>query len=150
MAGVALNGSTIKLSTKNDYVKFSYEWSERHSDGDGGKETRWYTGHGSTDADVEGVVSSDNKIFINNVPIATVGDKTSEHWVANPTPSAPRGSIKSVSPGKSGSGEGEVSGGSAKVFYNGKAVAMIGSPVKTMLDTDTTIETGNDKINISS
>ncbi|MGV6936037.1 hypothetical protein ACWA2B_11025 [Paenibacillus sp. CMM36] len=150
MAGVALNGSTTKLSTKNDYVKFTYEWSERHSDGDGGHETRYYTGSGSTDADVEGVVSSDNLIFLNGVSISTVGDKTSEHWVANPAPSAPKGSIKSVSPGRSGSGEGEVSGGSTKVFYKGKAVAMIGSPVKTTLDTDTTIETGNDKINISS
>ncbi|MMZ65802.1 hypothetical protein D1872_282360 [compost metagenome] len=82
--------------------------------------------------------------------MATVGDKTEENWKANPSPSAPRGSITSVTPGRSGSGVGEVSGGSAKVFYNGKAVALIGSSVKTMLDTDTNIETGNDKINISS
>ncbi|WP_029518092.1 hypothetical protein [Paenibacillus polymyxa] len=150
MAGVALNGSTTKLSTKNDYVKFTYEWSERHSDGDGGHETRYYTGSGSTDADVEGTVTSTNLIFLNGVSISTVGDKTSEHWIANPAPSAPKGSIKSVSPGRSGSGEGEVSGGSTKVFYKGKAVAMIGSPVKTTLDTDTTIETGSEKISISS
>ncbi|MGG1650405.1 hypothetical protein ABHN03_16505 [Paenibacillus sp. NRS-1775] len=145
MAGVALNGSEIKLATKNGYVKFKYRWYERRKKRDYPRD-----GSGSTDAEITGKVVCSNKIFLNGISLATVGDKTDEHWEANPYPSAPKGSITSISPGTSGSGNGQITNGSKKVFYNGKAVAMIGSPVKTMLDTDTTIETGNEKINISS
>ncbi|MDR6779316.1 MULTISPECIES: hypothetical protein [Paenibacillus] len=146
MSGVALNGSEIKLSTKSNYIRFRYDWTE--SDGEGGRDPRH--DYGNTDADVIGKVTCTNQIFLNGVSLAIVGDKTTESWKANPPPSAPRGRITSVTPGRSGSGEGEVSGGSTKVFYKGKAVALIGSSVKTMLDTDTNIETGGDKINISS
>ncbi|MGR6760451.1 hypothetical protein ACU1JV_01215 [Paenibacillus sp. T2-29] len=145
MAGVALNGSTTKLSTKNDYVKFKYKWIERRK-----KRDYPQYGDGSTDADITGKIVCSNKIFLNGISLATVGDKTDEHWEANPHPTAPKGNITSISPGTSGSGNGEITNGSQKVFYNGKAVALVGSIVKTMLDTDTTIETGNDKINISS
>lgn len=146
MAGVALNGSEIKLSTKNGYVRFKYEYPQ------GSRRRPKPPGHGNgeTNADVTGKVTCANQIFLNGISLAVVGDKTTESWEANPPPRAPKGHITSVTPGRSGSGSGEVSGGSNKVFYNGKAVALIGSTVKTMLNTDTTIETGNDKLNISS
>ncbi|MET3209886.1 UNVERIFIED_CONTAM: putative Zn-binding protein involved in type VI secretion [Paenibacillus sp. PvR008] len=143
MAGVALNGSEIKLSTKKDYVHFNYVYEE-------GRRHRPTPGSGNTNADVIGKIVCSNKIFLNGISLATVGDKTAESWEANPPPRAPKGHITSISPGTSGSGNGEIATGSQKVFYNGKAVALIGSTVKTMLNTDTTIETGNDKLNISS
>ncbi|WP_433752327.1 hypothetical protein [Paenibacillus amylolyticus] len=88
---------------------------------------------------------------MNSVPVACVGDATTEQWIADPSPSPKNsgGSIISISPGTSGSGQGRITtGNGARVTLNGKLIAVQGSTIQTHLGSDTTIEEGDRSINM--
>lgn len=106
----------------------------------------------STGAKVTGAVASNsNKFTVNSVPVACVGDATTEQWIADPSPSPKNsgGSIISISPGTSGIGQGRITtGNGARVTLNGKLISVQGSTIHTHLGSDTTIEEGDSLINM--
>ncbi len=106
----------------------------------------------TTGAKVIGAIASNsNKFTVNSVPVACVGDATTEQWIADPSPSPKNsgGSIISISPGTSGSGQGRITtGNGARVTLNGKLIAVQGSTIQTHLGSDTTIEEGDRSINM--
>ncbi|WP_405130533.1 hypothetical protein MHB43_23695 [Paenibacillus sp. FSL H8-0317] len=105
----------------------------------------------TTGAKVTGTLASNsNKFTVNGVPIACVGDQTNENWTADPSPSPKLGgTIISISPGTSGSGQGRITtGNGAHVTLNDKLIAVESSTVATHLGTSTTINEGNSLINM--
>ncbi|WP_339236233.1 hypothetical protein MKX40_22220 [Paenibacillus sp. FSL R5-0517] len=106
----------------------------------------------TTGAKVTGTVAlNSNKFKVNGISVACVGDPTQEQWVADPSPSPKNsgGSIISISPGTSGSGQGRITtGNGARVTLNGKLIAIEGSTVQTHLGTSTTVFEGNNSINM--
>ncbi|MBD8839928.1 hypothetical protein IFU39_19115 [Paenibacillus sp. CFBP 13594] len=105
----------------------------------------------STGAEITGTVASNNNKFtVNGISVACVGDSTTEQWVADPSPSPQRGgSIISISPGTSGSGQGQITtGNGARVYLNSKLIAVQGSTVRTYLGTSTTVFEGDNLINM--
>jgi uncharacterized Zn-binding protein involved in type VI secretion len=166
MPGIAINGSEIVESIKPDHVTYDiYDWQQispgycREYDEDGhcidyvSPTYGWvFTGTGSTNAKITGTVTTNSKMKIGGVSVATVGDVVNETWVADPpVPSnTSTREYRNISPGTSGSGQGVISSGSSKMKLVGKAVALIGSEVTTHLGTMTTIKNGNTKINAPS
>lgn len=158
MPGVALNNAPIQQVSKSNHVSYveKYKIGETCTSRDQyGNCTRWEdvydTATHHSNAKITGNVSSpSNKFFVNGVPVACVGDPTTEQWVADPSPS-PRlgGTIISISPGTSGSGRGQITGGNSKrVFLNGKLIAVQGSTVNTHLGVPSTITQGNNLVNM--
>ncbi len=156
MTGVAINGSKIVESVASNYVSYTerYQSGTRctRRDPETNRCTReepvYSTDDGSTDAVINGVVVSNHAVKINGVSLVVVGDITEETWKADPPPSPSHGgSIISVSPGTSGSGQGKVISGATNLNLNDQKIALIGSQVETCLGTVTTIEDGLDKIN---
>lgn len=158
MAYIALNNAAIQQSTKSNHVTYTerYQSGERCAARDeDGNCLRWEPVYSNathnSNAKITGKVSSpNNKMFVNSVPVACIGDPTQEQWIADPTPySHYGGSITSISPGTSGSGKGTIAtGNSKKVYLNGKLVAVQGSTVTTHLGTSTTISEGNSLVNM--
>lgn len=158
MAYIALNNAAVQDSTKSNHVSYveRYKSGERCTNRDqDGHCTNWEDVYSNathnSNAKITGKVSSpSNKMFVNGVPVACMGDPTQEQWVADPTPYAHNGgSIISISPGTSGSGQGSITtGNSKKVYLNGKLVAVQGSTVTTHLGTSTTISEGNSLVNM--
>lgn len=152
--GVAINGSKIVESIAKDYITFTETYQDgtrcvkRREDGScAEREPIYRTSNGSTDAVINGKVVSNSKITINGVSVAIVGDITEETWVASPSPSGSHGgSISNIQPATGGSGQGVIISGADKMSLNGAKIALIGSQVKTCLDTITTIEDGTIKI----
>ncbi|WP_133120491.1 hypothetical protein [Paenibacillus sp. GM1FR] len=79
-----------------------------------------------------------------------MGDQTNENWTADPSPSPKLGgTIISISPGTSGSGQGRITtGNGARVTLNGKLIAIEGSTVQTHLGTSTTVSEGDSLVNM--
>ncbi|TVX86085.1 PAAR domain-containing protein [Paenibacillus agilis] len=159
MAGVAFNGSNISDSTKSGHVTYDIErWVPSYCTGwdqygncistGGGYWTS--AGSGSTGAKITGSkVQSNSNVYVNQKPIACVGDvSTSENWRADPPVPSGGGDtrIVNIRPSTSGSGSGSISSGSTKVFVGGKAVAFIGSDVRTHLGTQARIDTGSTSV----
>lgn len=154
MSGVAHDGSTVAQSTKNGQVTYSIEdwvpsWSNEWGSG-GGYWTN--TGSGSTNALItaNGVTASSPNVFVNGKAMATVGDKVDETWFASPSiPSSGSNRRYTATSEISGSGKGNISEGNPKVFCNGKQIAMIGSKVKSHLDTTSSITSGSNNVNVN-
>jgi uncharacterized Zn-binding protein involved in type VI secretion len=143
MAGVATNGSKITTSIARDYVSYLEEYYL--PDSDTPSYATW-----TSDAIITGTVSSNHNMKIQGVSVAVKDDKTEESWVASPPPYAHKGgTIISISPAESDTGQGKIISGSSKANLDGNPIALIGSQVKTCLGTITTIETGNTKMNFS-
>lgn len=165
MPGVAVNGSEINESIKSGHVTYeiwNYQWVRDRciSRDEDGFCTDWepvydwvHTSNGSTGARITGTVSvSSSKMKVEGVSVATVGDKTNERWEAYPPVPSGGGTtqIRNISPGTSGTGQGEIKTGSNKGKLQGKQIALIGSTVTTCLGTTTTIKTGNEKLKFGS
>ncbi|MGG0822952.1 hypothetical protein ABE099_08720 [Paenibacillus turicensis] len=159
MAGVAINGSKIAPVIKAGHVKYKIErhierrCKERDENGnciDWQEETWVDAGTGSADAIITGTVSiPSSKMKLQGVNVARVDDITIETWEAT-IPSPPTGYRYDPPQGKvTDKGQGKILSGSSKVNLDGKPIALIGSQVLTCLDTITTIETGNTKMNFS-
>lgn len=158
MPGVALNNASIQETSKSNHVSYV----ERYKSGeictswdDDGYCTNWEDVYSTTthytNAKITGKVSSpNNKFFVNGVPMACVGDATHEQWIADPSPSPKNGgTIISIYPGTSDSGQGSIASGNSKnVYLNGKLIAVQGSTVNTLLGTSSTITEGNDLVNM--
>lgn len=149
MAGVAHQTSTIAQSSKSNHVNYTERYIIGFDPVSGfpyyGTAT-WYSA-----ARINGSVgASSPNVFVNGQPLAHVDSPTPETWVADPTPYPHYGgSIISISPGSSGSGNGRISMGNNKnVFVNGKSVAVIGSQVTTHLSTTTTVSSGSSNVTI--
>ncbi len=160
MTGIAIHGSKIKEVIKPGHVIYKIEnrvpprCNSRDDEGNCNEWSNEYwesAGNGKTDAKITGTVSvpsSKMKVLGNNV--AKVGDITIETWVAYPPiPASTRDTRYEAIGATSGEGQGKIISGSTKGKLNGSPIALIGSQVKTCLDTITTIETGNTKINFS-
>ncbi|MGM1044896.1 MAG: hypothetical protein ACQEXX_01980 [Bacillota bacterium] len=159
LPGIATHGSSTAQSTKSGHVTYDIErYIERYCSGgydedgycmgwDGGY---WESaGSGSTNAQItpSGVVSVSN-VYVNGKPIATVGDRVPESWVASPSVPSNSSSLRYVNirPSTSGSGQGSITLGSSTVFVTGKAIAKNGSTVTTHLGTPTTITSGSSNV----
>lgn len=165
MPGVAVNGSEINESVASGYVKYDvyyhaivgYECVSRDEFGNCLREEpvrRWEKSETrSTGARITGRVSvPSSKMKVGGVNVATVGDTTTESWVADPpvpSMSYPY-EIRNISPGTSGTGNGQIISGSTKGTLQGKPIALVGSQVRTCLGTTTTIKTGNEKLKFGS
>lgn len=161
MAGIAIDGSEVEGASKSGHITYDIEeyvdeyctnWDEY------GNCTNWGGGYwesagsGSTSARLSpGVVSSNSHVYVEGKPVATVGDKVEEEWIADPSIPSNDSSTRyvNIKPSVSGSGQGAVSSGSSKVSIKGKKVAMIGSSVTTHLGTTTKIATGSNKISMT-
>lgn len=164
MPGIAINGSVLAESTKADYVSYgieSYKVVGSHcvARDEFGRCTTYEDdydwepdGSDHTGAKVTGTVTSSSKLKIGGISIAVIGDRTIESWVASPPVPSDTTTTRytNISPGKSGSGTGSISGGSNKLFLGGKKVALIGSSVSTSVASTTTILTGSPKVNVAS
>ncbi|WP_199794806.1 hypothetical protein [Paenibacillus faecalis] len=154
MPGVALNNAPIQQASKSSHVsyvekyKIGTECASRDEYGNCTSERDVYTTITHyTNAKITGTVSGSHNVFVNGLSVLTVGDPTSEQWVADPSPSPKNGgSIISISPGTSGSGQGSVAVGSPNVFVNGRALAHIGSRVNTHLGTQSSITSGSSNV----
>lgn len=146
MAGVAIDGSVIARSRKSNHVVYVEEYIDGYYD-DG--RPHYATATWTSDAIITGTVSSNHNMKIQGVSVAVKDDKTEESWVADPIPFAHYGgTITKIFPASSDTGRGKILSGSSKANLDGKPIALIGSQVKTCLDTFTTIETGNTKMNL--
>lgn len=158
MPGVALDGSNMEESTYSNYISYDvYDYvrtSCANRDPETGACLRWnygwrYQYSDNTNALIDGVVNSSSNVYVNGKPIVFNGCSTSESWVANPSVPSNTSSreYRNVSPGHSGSGSGEVTGGnSSNVYVNGNLVAVIGSQVTTHLGNTTTIQNGSSSV----
>lgn len=162
LAGVAINGSKLYESIQPNQVTYSIKMKETYptgggTDGNGnsipvGTGTRWVdAGTDSTGAKINGYVSvPSSKMKISGVNVAKLGDITIETWEAEPPiPQSNDKYIYTATSPTSGTGQGKIISGSSKANLDGKPIALIGSQVLTCLDTITTIETGNTKMNFS-
>ncbi|TVX97972.1 hypothetical protein [Cohnella terricola] len=140
MAGVAIDGSQITPTIKPGHVIYEiyanygiFGWQ--------------YAGDGSTGARITGVVSAPtSKMKLSGSNVAKVGDETIEQWEAYPPIPPSNDSVQYFPRGRTfDTGKGKIISGSAKGTLEGKPIALIGSVVKTCLDTETTIASGNDK-----
>lgn len=152
MAGIALNNYELQESTKSNHVTYT----ERYQSGTGGggtdsegnslptypiySEATWYS-----NAKITGkVIASNSNVYINGVRAVVQGDQTQESWVADPPPYAHNGgTIISISPGTSGSGQGTVGNGDGIAYSSSKKLASKGTTVTTHLGTQTTIKEGS-------
>lgn len=153
MAIVATDGSTIQESTRNGYITYDIERYEC-VDREDGRCIDWDWvdyGSDSTNARISGSVNSSVNVYINGKPIAYQGCSTSENWVADPPVPSNTSTYRyrNIRPGRSGSGSGTViSGNSSNVYVNGQSVAVVGSSVSTMLNTSSSITSGDSGVHI--
>ncbi|MDK8179410.1 PAAR domain-containing protein [Paenibacillus sp. UMB4589-SE434] len=154
MSGVCVDGSLLETALKINYVRYIEKYIKGHTASvtlpDGtvipGIPILAEQDHYSN-AKINGNVVSSAKLKVQNISVCTVDNLTQEEWQADPTPYPHlSGSIISISPSSNGSGQGRVTSGSPKVFFQGKAVAKIGSRVNTHLNQETTIATGSSKM----
>lgn len=164
MAYVATHGSTIADSYRNGYVLYDiYDWERvgrtcTRRDPETNECLNWrddydwvFNRTDSTSAKISGTVISSSNVCINDVPIAYQGCGTTESWVADPpVPSnTSTRQYRNVRPASSGSGSGTVtSGNSSNVYVNGQSVAVVGSSVSTMLNTSSSITSGDSGVHI--
>lgn len=158
MPGVALNGSRLAESVYSNYVTYDvYDYVRTTCaarDPETGACIRWnygwrYQFSGSTNAVVNGEVTSSANVYVNGVPIAYVGCSTSESWVASPPVPSDTSTrqYRNISPGTSGSGSGQITGGnSSNVYINGRPIAVVGSEVTTHIGNKTTINNGSSNV----
>lgn len=161
MAGVALHNSSITDTTKIEYVKYRIYRLVPYDPGNpdaippiSPTLEHWaYVNTDYRDAKITGKVSvSSSKLIISGNYVAVIDDKTIENWEASPP--VPENTdqyqyeVDSSTPA-SGNGQGKITSGSSKLFLGGKAVALVGSAVKTCLNTMTTIHSGNSKFNVA-
>lgn len=148
IAKAAINSSKLVESTKTGHVTYDiYYWDS----GDENTSGYWYYGgSGSTDAKITGTVSTNSKLKLKGESAATVGDVTNESWEAYPpVPAGDYWTDYRPTSDIAGTGQGLITSGNSKnVKVNGKLVAIVGSEVRTCLDTITTIEDGSEVINI--
>lgn len=162
LPGVAINGSKINESIKSGHVTYSIKqlipghytgYDPETGDGYGWVDDKWVpAGSGSTGARITGsVVISSSKMKITGSNVATVGDTTNETWEAYPPiPSSTTTTIYTATSATSGQGQGKIISGSSKGNLQGNPIALIGSQVRTCLETITTIKTGNEKLKFGS
>lgn len=156
MANVALNNSTMTQSEKSNHVTYTERyisgWGGGYPLPDGGyvpsypiySNATWYS-----NAKTSGYIKAESQVLVNGIPVAKQSDSTQEAWVAIPIPSPHYGgTITSISPGTSGSGNGTVGNSRSHVRIDGMSVALIGTSVTTHLGNMATIETGSDFVNI--
>lgn len=160
IAGVAINGSQIVPAIKSGHIVYGIERYVRT--GGGGTDSEgnpipeiwdWVSaGTRSTNARITGTISvPSSKMKIQGVNVAKVDDVTIEQWVEDqPLSLGSNERISSYPDKTSDFGQGLIISGSTKGKLEGKAIALIGSQVRTMLGTTTTIQTGNTKMNFSS
>lgn len=146
MAAIALNGGATAPVVKDGHVTYTIQTRDYDDD-------YWEsTGSGSTGALITGRgIAANSRFYVNGVSAAVIGDRVNEVWQASPpVPSdTDRTRYINISPGKSGSGQGTITGGNAKrVYLNGKLIAVQGSSVTTCLGNGTTISEGNSLINM--
>lgn len=164
MAGVAWHNSNITDSIKSNHVHYSIEnYEPTGSYCSGGYDENdeclewspsygWVNGgSGSTSAKITGqVFTTYSKLKVSEVSVAVVGDSTVESWtVSPPIPEDTDDTRYTATSPISGSGQGEITSGSSKLFLGGKAVALVGSTVETCLNTITTINSGTSKFNVA-
>lgn len=160
MAGVAYDGVSIDESIAGGYVKFQYrKWEYWYTDcdpiyDDEGNEIgqdcedvyRWVYYSGTSDAILNGYVNASSNVYVNGNPIATTASTTSETWI-NSGIDTDGGELVSITPGYSGSGNGNVVfGNSRNVYANGSLVATEGSTVQTHIGTTTQISSGSSNV----
>ncbi len=155
MPAIATNTSQVNDSTKSGYISYTetyYIDNSPDSEGNYVPPSGPFYYNGTTSAKITGsTVSSSGNVYANSKPVATNGDSTRESWQADPEPQPTHGgSITSVSPGRSGSGQGSITSGSSGVYINGKKVAYVGSNVNTHIGSTTTIKSGESNIIVSS
>ena len=145
MAQVALNGTAINQSIRNNYVSYQYRVYDscRYIDYDEEGYPYcipgywYYTGY--SNAIINGVVNCNNKVYVNGISVAKAGDTVNETWVNSGLQSEYVSG--SASPGLNGSGNGTIgsNANNKKVYINGALVAVKGSSVTTHLSTTTTL-----------
>ncbi|MFF2090187.1 hypothetical protein [Paenibacillus sp. NPDC058174] len=157
MTGVALHGATIVESIKPNHVEYYVQYRQcGHYDEETGLCDSYYWTSPSPlpprDAKITGTVkASSSNMKLNGAGIAKVGDKTIETWVVYPPiPANTNDTIYTTRGATSGSGEGQIITGSSKGKLDGQPIALIGSQVRTMLGTETTISNGNSKLSFNS
>ncbi|REK76299.1 hypothetical protein [Paenibacillus paeoniae] len=165
MKDVAVHGSNIVEVIKPGHVTYTrqvyrdtdtcIDWNEEAKKCNEYEKAWMNAGSFSTGAKITGtVLAPSSKLQVQGKNVAKVGDKTNETWIAfPPIPSNTTDTrYVSVQPARSGSGQGEIIGGSSKGNLGPTSrVALIGSLVKTCLEgTTTTIADGNTKMNFSS
>ncbi|MFL1671458.1 hypothetical protein [Paenibacillus dendritiformis] len=156
MAAIALNGGATAPVVKDGHVTYTIQtYEEPWFDKDTGRWEGgiWTTsGSGSTGALITGRgIAASSRFYVNGVSAAVVGDRVNEVWQASPPVPSDTARTRhiNISPGKSGSGQGTITGGNAKrVYLNGKLIAVQGSSVTTCLGNGTTISEGNSLINM--
>ncbi|WP_068620012.1 PAAR domain-containing protein [Paenibacillus tuaregi] len=155
MAKIALNGAKTVDSIKSGYVTYErwrYFGGDTDSEGNPIPPAWVWDGTERTNALIKGQgVQASSKLYVNGVSAAVVGDLIPEQWVASPP--VPSNSYdvqyRDISPGTSGSGNGEITtGNSSKVYLNGKLIAVQGSSVKTCLGNMTTLADGQALVNM--
>lgn len=147
MPGVARLNDSISGTTASNYCctnitrdswQVCVEWDEN------GNCIRWETRYGSyycnrySSTSITGQITSNvsNNVYVNGRPVAFVGSVTSEQ--------ASTCAYPNYSPGP-GSGNGTISGGSSKIFVNGKRLARQGDAVTPHSGT-ATITTGSSNV----
>ena len=143
MAQVALNGTAINQSIKNNYISYQYgvydpcRYEGTDSEGNPTCSPGYWWYSDTSNAIINGSVSCNNKIYVNGTSIAKAGDSVTETW----TNSGFRSPNRNISPASSGSGVGTIgnNANSSRVYANGKLVAVKGSSVTTHLSTTTTL-----------
>lgn len=161
MTDVAVHGSLIKEVIVPDYVTYKIEdWIPKYcaaADETGcisyGGEYWQEIGTGKTGAKVTGTVSvPSSKLKVQGKNVAKVGDATIETWTAHPPIPTSTNSRKYTANGlTSGSGQGEIIGGSTKGKIGSSAIALVGSQVRTHLNNQiTTIQDGINLLNMNS
>lgn len=162
MAGVAINGSRLKEIIVPNIVKYDIEeykvirYEDRGTDINGvpypPKPIKdWVNvGTNSTGAKITGTVSvPSSKMRLSGVHVAKIGDITTETWTAYPPVPASNENYRYIPTSKTSDiGQGKIISGSSKANLQGQSIAIIGSQVLTCLDTITTIQTGNTKMNL--
>ena len=145
MAQVALNGTAINQSIRNNYVSYQYReydscrYTDYDEEGDPYCIPGYWYYNGNSNAIINGVVNCNNKVYVNGISVAKAGDTVNETWVNSGLQSEYVSG--SASPGLNGSGNGTIgsNANNKKVYINGALVAVKGSSVTTHLSTTTTL-----------